>query len=187
MSTLTISTLLVLGFLASWALFVAFQTWIRLSASPPSAAANFRRCLWVALVCGVWWPWVVINGWSARSAPWNVWTSIEDQRLFLVGASPTLLVVGLTSVVQPWAHSIRTWLLGANFLAAGLYYGLFIATVDWPGNLFTYYGLFWSAVGFGMPIRHVIRSQPGQSWAVGSSVTGTPAGNSPNQQLDVTG
>lgn len=179
MSTLSMSTILILGYLAALVLLVAFQTWVRLSAPRPSAAANARRCLWVAFVIGVWWPWVVIDNWNAEAVPWNVWASIEDQRLFLVGVSPTLFVVGLTSVVQPWAYSIRTWLLGANFLAAGLFYALFVGTVDWPGNLFTYQLLFWPAAGFGMSIRHVIRSQPGQSWAVDSHITGSPASSSP--------
>jgi hypothetical protein len=187
MSILTIITILIFGFLAALALLVAFQTWIRLSAPQPSAAANVRRCLWVAFVIGVWWPWVVISSWNAKAAPWNVWTSIEDQRLFLVGVSPTLLVVGLTSVVQPWAYSVRTWLLGANFLAAGLFYGLFVGAVDWPGNLFTYQFLFWPAAGFGMSIWHVIRSQPGQSSAADSSVTGSPVGNGPPHRLDIAG
>jgi hypothetical protein len=173
MSTLIVSAILALSFLITAALLVVFQTWVRLNAPSPSAAANLRRCLWVALVSAVWWPWVVLSQWHAHGAFWNIWTSLKDQRLFLIGVSPTLWVVGCTSVVQPWAYSLRTWLFGANLLAIGLFYGLFVGTVAWPGNLITYQWLFWSALGFGMSLRQVFHSKPGQSW-VNSS---TPIGN----------
>jgi hypothetical protein len=175
MSALTKLAIFTLSFLVSAGLLAKFQTWVRRNVPPPSAPANLRRCLWVAFVCGVWWPWAVLSQWNAQGAAWNVWASLEDQRLFLVGAGPALWVVGLTSVVQPWAYSIRTWLLGANLVAFGLFYGLFVGTAAWPGNLFTYQGLFWPAVGFVQAILFVLRSKPGQSWERGATRSECPA------------
>jgi len=178
MSTLTVSALLALSFLLTTALLAVFQNWVRLNAPSPSAAPNLRRCLWVAFVTGVWWPWAALKQWNAQGTFWSIASSLEDQRLFLVGVTPTLWVVAITSVVEPWAYSIRTWLLGANLIAAGLFYGLFVGTAAWPGNLFTYQWLFWSAVGFGQSIWHVVYSKPGQSWARSSTTVGNSANNS---------
>lgn len=177
MSTLALGAAWVLGFAVAAALLVAFQNHVRVNAPSSSAPANIRRCLWVAFVIGAWWPWAVFRQWSGQADFLPVWASLEDHRLFLIGASPTLWVVGFTSVVQPWVYSIRTWLLGANLLAIGLFYGLFVGTVEWPGNLFTYQWLFWSAVGFGLSLRHVIQARPGQSWADASTTGGKLASN----------
>jgi hypothetical protein len=174
MRVVTVLVILTLSFLVSTGLLALFQSWVRLNSSPP-AAANFRRCFWVAFVCGVWWPWVLLSQWKTQGASWNIWASLEDQRLFLVGVSPALWVVGLTSVVQPWAHSIRPLLLGANLLAFGMFYGLLVGTAAWPGNVFTYQALFWPAAGFVYSIKGVLRSKPGQSWERSATTSEHPA------------
>lgn len=168
MSALTVGAILFASFLVTAAILAVFQTRVRLSTSPPTASANFKRCVWVAFVAGVWWPYTVWVGWTDHS--FSAFASLSDQRVFLLGFTPALWVLGVTSTVPPWAHSIRPWLLGANLVALGLACGLFLGTAAWPGSMFTIFWIFWTAVGFGCSIRAVLRSRPGQAWGGSSSL-----------------
>ena len=153
--------LLIASFAVTAALLAVWQTWVRLRASSQSADANYRRCAWVALVGSVWWPSTMWMKWGELEP---MFASLSDQRLFLLGVTPTLVIIGLTSVVQPWLYSIRSGLLAANLFAVGLYYGILVGTVSWPWSMMTYGWVLAPAFGFGGSIWFVLRSKPGQGW-----------------------